>query len=82
MAMALKGMSVSGVGERHFVINLLKRRREVSAEGGSERAMRRMTPLQTAGDRSHYSKPKLKMTRTFGLHPVSVQHMYVTFLYC
>ena len=44
--------------------------------------MRRMTPLQTAGDRSHYSKPKLKMTRTFGLHPVSVQHMYVTLLYC
>ena len=71
MAMALKGMSVSGVGERHFVINLLKRRREVSVE----RAMRRMTPLQTAGDRgergrSHYSKPKLKMTRTLGLHPV------------
>ena len=36
MAMALKGMSVSGVGERHFVINLLKRRREVSAEGASD----------------------------------------------
>ena len=25
---------------------------------------------------AYYSKPKLKMTRTFGLHPVSVQHMY------
>ena len=33
MAMALKGMSaVSGVGERHFVINLLKRRREGASD--------------------------------------------------